>query len=260
MMNPRLLIAIATVTAFGCTDGAELTEPTTEPNVTSPSFVVSPPGKGAGNARTKSYEVTIENLTGGQPLTPPVIATHRRATRIFKVGKAASFELKEIAENGNVMPLVDALSANRHVASVVVAVAGTPPPVLPGSSVTVSITGTRGAEFFSFASMLICTNDGFTGVDSRLLPRKVGEALVLYSDGYDAGTEVNTEDFADIVPPCPPLTGVASGDPGTGTSDPSLAEGGVIRHHPGIVGGDDLIPGLHGWTDPVAKITITRTG
>jgi len=259
-MNPRLLIAVGTLTAFGCTDGAELTEPASEPDITSPSFVVSPPGRGAGNARTKSYEVTIENLTGGQPFTPPVIATHRRATRIFKVGRAASFELKEVAENGNLPPLVEALEANRHVASVVVAVAGDPPPVFPGGSVTVSITSTRGAEFFSFASMLICTNDGFTGVDSRLLPRKVGQALVLYSDGYDAGTEINTEDFADIVPPCPPLTEVPSTDPGIGMSDPLLAEGDVIRHHPGILGGDDLMPGLHGWTDPVAKITITRTG
>jgi hypothetical protein len=259
-MNPRLFIAIATVAVFGCTDGGELTEPTSEPNVTSPSFVVSPPGKGADNAHAKDYEVTIENLTGGQPLTPPVIATHRRATRIFQVGETAGFELKEVAENGNLTPLVDALSASSQVASVVVAVAGTPPPVLPGGSVTVSITTTRGAEFFSFASMLICTNDGFTGVDSRLLPRKVGEALVLYSGGYDAGTEINTEDFADIVPPCPVLTGVPSTDPGTGASDPLLAEGGVIRHHPGILGGDDLMPLLHGWTDPVAKITITRTG
>ncbi len=260
MRSPRPLIALVAVTAFGCTDGGKLTEPTSEPDLTSPSFVVSPPGQGAGNARSQSYEVTIENLTGGQPFTPPVIATHRRATRIFEVGQAASFELKEVAENGNLPPLVDALSDSRHVASVVVAVAGTPPPVLPGGSVTVSITSTRGAEFFSFASMLICTNDGFTGVDSRLLPRKVGEALVLYSDGYDAGTEINTEDFADIVPPCPPLTGVSSSDPGTGMSDPSLAEGDVIRHHPGILGGDDLMPGLHGWADPVAKITITRTG
>ncbi len=241
MMNPRLLIGIATVTLFGCTDGGELTEPTPEPDIT-------------------SYEVTIENLTGGQPFTPPVIATHERATRIFEVGQAASFELKEIAENGNLTPLVDALSASSQVASVVVADAGTPPPILPGGSVTVSITATREAEFFSFASMLICTNDGFTGVDSRLLPRNVGEALVLHSNGYDASTEINTEDFADIVPPCPPLTGVSSEHPGSGMSDPSLAEGDVIRHHPGIVGGGDLMPGLHGWTDQVAKITITRTG
>ena len=252
------MIAIAAAAVFGCSDGAELTAPELE--VAGPSFVVSPPGKGADNARTKTFDVTIENLTGGQPLTPPVIATHRRATGIFEVGEEASFELKEVAENGNLTPLVDALSASSHVADVVVAVAGAPPPVLPGGSVTVSITSTRGAEFISLASMLICTNDGFTGLDSRQLPRKVGEVLVFYTAGYDAGTEINTEDFADIVPPCPPLTGVASSDPGTGTSDPALAEGDVIRHHPGIGGSDDLDPAVHGWADPVAKISITRTG
>ncbi len=260
MLNHRVLIAIATVAAFGCSDGARLTEPASELEIPGPTYVVSPPGNGADNARTKTYEVTIENLTSGQPLTPPVIATHRRATEIFQVGQAASFELKEVAENGNLTPLVDALSASSHVASVVVAVAGAPPPVLPGGSVTVSIEGTRGTEFLSLVSMLICTNDGFTGVDSQLLPRKVGEALVFYSDGYDAGTEINTEDFADLVPPCPPLTGVPSTDPGTGSSDPSLAEGEVIRHHPGVAGGTDLDPAVHGWTDPVAKITVTRTG
>lgn len=259
-MNPRVLIAIVTVAAWGCSDGARMTEPTSEAEIADPAFVVSPPGNGADNARMQTYDVTIENLSSGQPLTPPVIATHRRAIGIFDVGKAASFELKEVAENGNLTPLVDALSASSHVANVVVAVAGAPPPVLPGGSVTVSIGATRGTEFLSLVAMLICTNDGFTGVNSTLLPRKVGEPLVLYSDGYDAGTEINTEDFADMVPPCPPLTGVPSTDPGTGSSDPALAEGEVIRHHPGIAGGTDLDPAVHGWTDPVAKITVTRTG
>ena len=74
-----------------------------------------------------------------------------------------------------------------------------------------------------------------------------------------AGTEVNTEDFADLVPPCPALTGVMSTDMGTGMSNPALAENGVIRHHDGVAGGDDLQAGLHGWQDPVARVTIRRT-
>ena len=37
------------------------------------------------------YQVTIENLTGGQPFTPPVVATHKGGVRLFRVGKAASF-------------------------------------------------------------------------------------------------------------------------------------------------------------------------
>jgi hypothetical protein len=89
------------------------------------------------------------------------------------------------------------------------------------------------------------------------LPGKLGETTVLHTNGYDAGTEINTEDFADIVPPCPPLSGVPSSEPGTGASNPALAEGGVIHHHPGIVGVADLQPAVHGWTDPVAVVEIT---
>ena len=106
--------------------------------------------------------------------------------------------------------------------------------------------------------MLICTNDGFSGIDSLRLLKKIGESVTVHTAGYDAGTEINTEDFADLVPPCQALIGVMSDDPGTGMTNPALAETDVIRHHPGIQGGEDLIPGVHGWTDPVAEIVITR--
>jgi hypothetical protein len=106
--------------------------------------------------------------------------------------------------------------------------------------------------------MLICTNDGFTGLDTVRLPQVVGETITLYSDAYDAGSEINTEDFADIVPPCPALTGVLSDDPGTGESNPALAENGVIRHHDGIQGIADLDPDIHGWENPVVVVEITR--
>ena len=110
----------------------------------------------------------------------------------------------------------------------------------------------------SFASMLICTNDGFTGLDTFRLPKKVGDIAMVTTKGYDAGTEMNTEDFADIVPPCQGLIGIMSGDAGTGMSDVTLAEGGVIALHPGIQGGNDLVLGVHGWTDPVAEVVVER--
>lgn len=218
----------------------------------------------AAEAPVATYEVTIDNLTAGQPLTPPVVATHRAATGIFTVGQPASFALKEIAENGNLAPMIAQLGADKHVSDSVAAAAPLVPAGLPGSamfgdSVTLTVTASEGAKFLSFASMLICTNDGFTGVDSLRLPREVGDTDV-QSAGYDAGTEVNTEDFADIVPPCQGLVGVSSGEPGTGTSNPALAEGGVIHHHRGISGGADLVPAVHGWTDPVAAITVERVG
>jgi hypothetical protein len=215
----------------------------------------------AGNRKgDATYEVTIENLTSsGQWFTPPVIATHRPSTGMFTVGDPASFEVKEIAENGNLGPMQDALAADKHVDEVVTATSGSPPPLAPGSSVTVNISGDRGRKYLSFVSMLICTNDGFTGADTLRLPKKVGDTVEMYTNAYDAGTEINTEDFADIVPPCQGLVGVTSEDDGTGMSNPDLAEDGVIRMHLGVAGGDDLVPGVHGWTDPVGHITITRT-
>ncbi len=59
-----------------------------------------------------------------------------------------------------------------------------------------------------------------------------------------------------MVPPCQSLVGVTSADEGTGESNPALAEGGVIAAHPGIQGGTDLTVADHGWTDPVARITV----
>lgn len=209
----------------------------------------------------KTYDVTISNLTNGQPLTPPVVATHRKPVLLFEAGEPASFEVKEIAENGNVAPLADALGANKHVfeSKVVPSPSGPPPILHDGGTLNFQITASPPAKYISFVSMLICTNDGFTGLDSQRLPQKVGDSITVAIGAYDAGTEFNTEDFANIVPPCQGLVGIMSGDPGTGTSDPLLAEGGVITSHLGIMGGADLLPGIHGWTDPVAEVVITRT-
>lgn len=208
----------------------------------------------------KTYRVTISNLTAGQPFTPPVLLTHSNKTGIFTLGKEASSEIQAIAENGNNLPLLTALSGDVEVHEVLAGSAPLVPANNPGgtgfeSSVTFHITSRGKAKFLSFASMLICTNDGFTGLDSIRLPKK---SLTVYSVAYDARTEINTEDFADMVPPCQGLIGVTSDDPGTGMSNPLLAEDVIIIPHVGIFGGVDLFSEVHGWSDPVAKIVIER--
>lgn len=205
------------------------------------------------------YQVTVYNLTeSGQWFTPPVVVAHRPAVDLFEVGKPANEAIMQIAENGNLGPALDFAASSRHVLGATV-LAGNTPPLAPGASISGELTAQVSATRLSFASMLICTNDGFTGVDSVRLPRHVGHSVTVYASAYDAGTEVNTEDFADIVPPCQVLGGVSSSDTGTGTSNPALSEDGVISKHPGIAGGNDLVPGIHGWEDPVAKIVVTRT-
>lgn len=217
----------------------------------------------ASAASNRTYEVTITNLTSGQPLTPPLIATHRGSAHLFEIGATATLETQEIAENGNLAPQMAALSADPAVSSFVAASA----PLVPegtlmsgtfSDSVTLTLDAGPGAQFLSYQSMLICTNDGFTGVDRLKLPNRIGASVTVFGAGYDAGTEINTEDFADIVPPCQALIGVTSSDAGTGTTNPALAEGGVIHHHPGIQGIADLVTAVHGWTNPVVEITVER--
>lgn len=222
-------------------------------------------GGAAQAGGTASYRIRIINLTDGQPLTPPVIATHHSGFNLFLIGDLASVGVKEVAENGNVPNLVSSLEQATMVSGVVAGAEPLVPAGLPGSAdfsdrATFTINTDNGAQFISFASMLICTNDGFTGINHVRLPEAVGERTVLVGAGYDAGTETNTEDFADIVPPCQGLVGVTSSDPGTGVSNPALLEGGVIHHHPGIAGGVDLDPSVHGWDDPVVRVMIMRVG
>ncbi len=211
----------------------------------------------------RTYRVTIVNLTDGQAFTPPLVTTHRWRADLYSVGKPAGIGLQEIAENGNLTPLVTSLEANRRVSDVTV---GGVPLVPEGrvsatgfpNATTFEVTADRGVKRLSWVSMLICSNDGFTGVDAIRLPHQLGTSTTRFAKAYDAGTEVNTEKFADIVPPCQGLIG-ATGPAGTGVTNPALAENSVVKRHPGISGtADGLDPAVHGWTNPVAQVTVTR--
>lgn len=223
---------------------------------------------GAATARAQAppeigYLVTIQNLATGQPLSPPVAATHRIPVRLFKVGTPASPELEAIAEDGNQTPMFNILSSADFVTDAVdVGMPLTPFGTTVGDftdSADFTITANPG-DRFSLATMLICTNDGFTGLDRAKLPVRGSE--IYWVNGYDAGTENNTELSQDIVDPCSalgPLT--LSGDPNGNEdaavdTDPQM----VIRHHPNIQGGADLSTGQHTWVDPVARVTVTRIG
>ena len=222
----------------------------------------------SADAPVATYEVTIANLTNGQAFTPPVVAIHRTSLDLFDVGSPASVEVQEIAENGRLDPMLSLVQGSKHVSdsAFIADGAAMPAPVVPASraealglpsSQTFTLESSTGAKYLSWVSMLICTNDGFTGLDSLRLPKDVGESVIVGTQGYDAGTELNTEDLADIVPPCPVLSGVMSTDMGTDQTNPALAEGGVIHHHPGIAGGVDL-SAIHDWTNPVATLRVER--
>ena len=207
-----------------------------------------------------TYEVTVTNLTAGQPITPPLIVTHAKDAGFFTVGEQASSELQQLAENGNLEPLANMLAEKRGVADIIQGTAPLVPANDPGEtglahSETFEITAKGNERFISFASMLVCTNDGFAGIDSVRLPI---HQKTIFAMGYDARTEMNTEDFADMVPPCQTAIGVSSDDQGTGQTNPALSEDGIIIPHPGIMGDEDLLKDVHGWTNPTVKIDIVR--
>ncbi|MEM7799539.1 MAG: spondin domain-containing protein [Chloroflexota bacterium] len=211
----------------------------------------------ANASNTRTYEVTIINLTDGQYFTPPVVTTASSSFRLFQRGKEASEGVREIAENGNLDPLLAALEGDSEVTDFAVALSEEIPPLAPGSIISTQVEAYSG-DRLSLVSMLICTNDGFTGRNRLRLPNRVGNTNTFALPAYDAGTEINTEDFADIVPPCPALTGFETDDAGTGMSNPALAENGVIEGHPGIAGVSDLDPAVHDWVGATGVVVITR--
>ena len=210
-----------------------------------------------------SYRVTITNLAVGQPLTPPLVVLHGAEASLVEAGAPASDGLQQLAENGNPQVLVDALTGAEGVGAVTVGdhpiVAGGVPGAAEVPSVaTLELSGPAEAGLISIASMLICTNDGFSIVHDAPLPAEVGESAVFYSDAYDAGTEVNTESFADLVPPCQGLVGVSGEAEGAGASNPGLAEGGVVAAHAGIAGEADLDAMTHGVAANPALVVVER--
>lgn len=205
---------------------------------------------------TTEYEVTIENLTYGQPLSPGVVVTHSRRSSIFNPGRLASEGIRLIAENGDPTMAVQELSGQRGIDEVVatdrpVGCVGCPGPFSPDLTVNISTHGS--ASRLSLAVMLICTNDGFVGLRSVELPHG-HETKTYYAGGYDAGTEYNAEDWNSVVDPCGAIGPVAG--PQDGTNE-RTATSRPIKRHRGIRGIADLTD-AHDWHGPVARITIKR--
>ena len=203
------------------------------------------------------YEVTVTNLTQGQPLTPAVVVTHTRDFHpLFSAGEPASPELIAIAEDADVEPMVQLLSQDANVNDVEVLQGSAPiltPPdgpggfaIRPGESASVVVKFSGKAKFVSLVGMLANTNDAFYALNGVDGPGS--GAVTYYEIAWDAGSEANNED-------CQYVPG-----PACGNFFDRAAEGaeGFVYVHSGIHGVGDLVPALHDWRNPVAKIVIRR--
>lgn len=210
----------------------------------------------AASGSEASYQVTITNSTSGQYLTPPNWAAHQWGTRVFQQGRAPSVGVAAVAEGGQVDVLAAELQANidnagRGISGVAGPVGDEPGPIAPGQSRTFEFTTNQ--KEFSVVSMIICTNDGFGGIDSASLPTRDGQTKSYNLRDYDAGAELNTENRADIVP-----APFCNGAGGTGEDQPEIDGFGIINRHPTLKGVGDLPLSFDWRRGSVGQVTVTR--
>src|SRR5215216_6136962 len=95
---------------------------------------IAPVAASAQGVATKTYEVTITNITTSkQALSPPIIATHPASAHAWQMGQPASKGVELVAEEG----MSDMLASElRPVATDVVA---SHAHLLPGDSITLRI-------------------------------------------------------------------------------------------------------------------------
>jgi hypothetical protein len=195
----------------------------------------------------KTWRVTITNLTppgpgapGSQPLSPPLFAVHSSKADVWSVGDIASHGVAAIAEDANNGVLESALPQVDGVKTVFTGAGG---PIPSGTSRSFTVETEGRFNRLSIVTMLVNTNDAFTGLDSLRLR---GRGETRSTAAYDAGSEANNERSSHIPGPC--------------CNNPFVRapEGELIRHHDGILGVGDLSPALYDWSDPVARIAIER--
>lgn len=186
------------------------------------------------------YKVTITNLTRGQTLSPPVLATHNPRFEIFQLGKPASPGIYKMAEDGVTEVLAQEIKNGASPKDIVIS----PGPIPPGESRSFELkAGWYSA--LSFATMLVTTNDGFTGVSGIDLPSM---SASFYLPAYDAGSETNNESCKFV--PGPPCSAEM-------VRAPQGAEG-YVHVHRGIQGVGDLPKEKFDWRNPVVYVTIQR--
>lgn len=203
-----------------------------------------------------SLTVTLTNTAEFQPMTPPVVILHNapdadNGIRIFEVGQPAIEQLVQIAEDGNFQPMADLAVIQQNAGAVSTSAIGfadpeNPGPLLPGATATITLELEAADQVMTILSMVVCTNDGFSGVDSYLLPEQGSETFT--APIYDAGSETNVLTLDYWVPPCS-ADGVSAnlGD----------EEAGSITAHPGQSGSENANFDFAAGTQYL-EVTVTR--
>lgn len=198
---------------------------------------------------TFSYQVTVTNLTYAQPMSPIAVVLHDEGS-FWAIGEPASSALENIAESGdNSMILANS--------NALVSQSGTGM-LMPGMSETIELSfDDNQPELVSVVTMLVNTNDAFTGINAMsIADLRVGESISVTTGSYDAGTEKNSETMSTI-------PGPASGGSGEGYNE-MRDDLDKVAMHSGVVTVDDglsnsVLTQAHKFDNPTLRIVINRT-
>jgi hypothetical protein len=199
------------------------------------------------------YEVSITNITKGQTFTPQLIAIHSGNVALFELGAPASDELEVLAEDGGTAALTGFLENQGRDVGAVTTIGALLP---PGGTAIAILEAPAKHGFLSTAGMLIPTNDTFFAVNQYPLPQR-GSVTVL-AQAYDAGTEANDQNCANIPGPRCGGTGLSAG---TNAGDEGFVHVGNGFHELGAgdgTTGEVLRPFQYDWRNPVAMVRIKR--
>jgi len=192
------------------------------------------------------YEVTVKNLTNAQPFSPLTVLLHDTDAP-WSVGESASDALENIAESGDNSELIASSFVDSYASSDGV--------LAFGQSTTVTVSTNAGsANYLSLVTMLVNTNDAFTGLNKIDISELAVNDSLTYSRGaYDAGTEANSEEAGTIPGP------VDGGEGYNALRD----DVDVVTMHSGIIGSDDgltnsVLSNEYKFDNPVMSVTITR--
>ena len=193
-----------------------------------------------------TYEVTIENISAAQPLSPVAVLLHGEQS-LWQVGESASAALEVLAEGGD--------NSDVLVTEGTLATESGSAPVGPGSNESYQLTvSDEQAAYLSVVTMLVNTNDAFTGITNKALSEMaVNDSMAMMLPVYDAGTEANSE-AAGTIP------GPADGGEGFNAERDDADS---VSYHPGVVSSQDTLPDSvlmaeHRFDNPVARLIITR--
>ncbi len=212
-----------------------------------------------GSAVGDSLTVTIENLAapGGLYFTPVWVGFHNGSFDAFDGGSLASSEIEMLAEGGDTGPLSSLFSASGT--DTTINSPGGPGPGLygPGATGSAILNVDPSQRYFSFASMMLPSNDAFIGNDDPAAHEifDVGgnftnpaPLMIMGSMVWDAGTELNDTMGA-------PFSQI--GGTSTDTSETILAHPGLDNFLGTLLGNGETLSQAFNSATPIARITIT---